>query len=240
MDIRCPPHTLQIFSECFMCLLGCLPGNFGSHPCSWHLEQQNSLKTRLAPFSYKQTWGKRREEPHSFTTCISSIFKQMMLIYETFKHNLLFLFSFLWWQDCASCKRNICYWNNLKSKLCIDYNEQPGTSSYSKLLATRCGWPVKMNSWMSTELTMHWVHYLIWKASRTAAKTRWECYRIGLTLVWEVWVPDSAAESHHRESWEKYPNKSSNHRPKCAFCNSYNPKLEHFNKIKDLSPPKLN
>jgi hypothetical protein len=151
-----------------------------------------------------------------------------------------FLFLFWWWQDCASCKRNICYWNNLKSKLCIDYNEQPGTSSYSKLLATRCGWPVKMNSWMSKELTMHWVHYLIWKASRTAAKTRWECYRIGLTLVWEVWVPDSAAESHHRESWEKYPNKSSNHRPKCAFCNSYNPKLEHFNKIKDLSPPKLN
>ncbi len=58
----------------------------------------------------------------------------------------------------------------LEYKLCIDYNEQPGTSSYSKLLATRCGWPVKMNSWMSTELTMHSFHYLHMKSMRTAAK----------------------------------------------------------------------
>jgi len=150
-----PPHTLEIFSECFYVFLGWGAWELGLPPfCSWHLEQENSLKTRLAPSPISKLW---EEEPPSFTTGISSANKWCSFMKPS---NIIF-FSFLFF--CCCCDGRIVNRANATSVIGIIekqtlhwlYNEQPGTSSYSKLLATRCGRPIKMNSWTSTELTMH-------------------------------------------------------------------------------------
>ncbi len=90
-----------------------VPGNLGSNPCSWNLEQQNSLKTRLAPFSYKANLRKKKGRTTQLHNW-HNIFKQMMLIYETFIHNLFF-FPFF----CCCCDGRIVHRANTTSVIGI-------------------------------------------------------------------------------------------------------------------------
>jgi hypothetical protein len=80
------------------------------------------------------------------------------------------------------------------------------------------------------------------KSMRTAAKTHWECCRIGLAVAMGGVGARFSCEINTTGKPERNIQINlqiivQNVAP--SFCNSYNPKLEHFNKIKDLSPPKL-
>ncbi len=69
-----------------------VPGNFGSHPYSWHLGTTEQPKDQTGPLLLiSKLGGKRREEPPSFTTGITSSNKWCSFMKPS---NIIF-FSFL-------------------------------------------------------------------------------------------------------------------------------------------------